>query len=477
MNRRTGIFMLVALTPVLSACADSGPPEPLVASVDGYRLSVDDAVDLLVNEEQLPAQTALVESLARLWINYTLLAEAAVEDSTFASLDFEPLVRQQLDQLMIFQLRDSVIEADTAIADAELSDMYATEAPDLQLRARHILFQFPPQASAEERDTVRARLERVRQRALRGESFANLARQFSQDRGSAALGGDLGFFSRGDMVAPFENAVLAMEPGGISPIVETPFGLHVIKLEERRVQGFDDVASDYRTRVQTQRLLAAESTYVAAIEATEDPQPVEDAYAIARELARDPGTRLSSRAGRRPIFEYGSGALTVARLQGVLQSQPAELLQQVAEGEDAQIDAFLRGLVQREILLARAREAGLEPPQERVDSLIAGARDQLRLATNELGLVHPDQAPGEPIARAINRSVREALGRILSGGAEVVQLGRIGYQLRQGTAPTISQSGVGQAVLAIGQRRARRSPSLLENAVDSSAAASDTASR
>ncbi len=83
---------------------------------------------------------------------------------------------------------------------------------------------------------ARAQIESVLQRARAGEDFAALARQFSSDPGSKDNGGDLGWFPRGMMVKPFEEAAFALKPGEISNVVESPFGFHLIKLEERRTQ-------------------------------------------------------------------------------------------------------------------------------------------------------------------------------------------------------------------------------------------------
>ena len=85
-----------------------------------------------------------------------------------------------------------------------------------------------------ERDRVRTELAELRERVIKGESFSMLAALYSQDPGSARKGGELGFFSRGKMVAEFESAAFSLKPGEVSPIIETQFGFHIIQLIERR---------------------------------------------------------------------------------------------------------------------------------------------------------------------------------------------------------------------------------------------------
>ena len=107
-----------------------------------------------------------------------------------------------------------------------------------QTRARHILL-------SKEGADARAQAEALLQELRAGADFAKLAQQYSVDYASAARGGDLGFFGAGRMVAPFEEAVNALkQPGELSPIVETQFGYHIIRLEERReakTLSFDEV--------------------------------------------------------------------------------------------------------------------------------------------------------------------------------------------------------------------------------------------
>lgn len=91
-----------------------------------------------------------------------------------------------------------------------------------------------PAITEAERERIHFELAQLRERIVNGESFSMLATLYSEDPGSAKKGGELGFFTRGDMVSDFEAAAYALKPGEVSPIVETPYGFHIIQLIERR---------------------------------------------------------------------------------------------------------------------------------------------------------------------------------------------------------------------------------------------------
>lgn len=80
---------------------------------------------------------------------------------------------------------------------------------------------------------ARAKAEEIQRRARSGEDFAKLAEEFSTDPGSKTKGGDLGWFGRGQMVKPFEDVAFTLQPGQISDVVESNFGFHIIKVEDR----------------------------------------------------------------------------------------------------------------------------------------------------------------------------------------------------------------------------------------------------
>lgn len=459
---RTGA--VVALLVTLAACGDAEPEGPLVARAGDAELGVDRTVSLLVDQEGIPNEAQVVEALADLWIDYTLLATAVAEDSTFGFVDLEPLVRQQLDQEVILQYRDSVLEVDTLVTEEELRAAYDQDAPAAtELRARHILLGYPQGATQEQRDSVRARAEELRARLVGGASFEELAREHSEDPGSARRGGDLGFFSRGEMVRPFEEAAFSLEPGELGPVVESPFGLHIIRVEERRSPAFEQVRDDLRTRILNRRLVTADSALVAGLEGDASPEVVEEGPQLARALAAEPARRLTGRAADRPLARYEGGAYTAGEFQRFIRTREPQFRQQLQAASDEQIGNFLRGMVQRELLLRQAEAAGMEPDPQRVDSLVAGARERLRGVAREIGVLRLERAPGEALEPAVQRAVEDALLDVLTGATDVIPLGQISFQLRQGVPTRVSEAGVGQVVLRVGQARAGRAPSPAED--------------
>lgn len=106
------------------------------------------------------------------------------------------------------------------------------DVPD-EVRASHILIKAGEKATPEEKKIAKEKIEALRARAMSGEDFAKIAKENSED-GSAANGGDLNYFRKGDMVKPFEDAAFGLEKDQISPVVETQFGYHVIKVTDKK---------------------------------------------------------------------------------------------------------------------------------------------------------------------------------------------------------------------------------------------------
>jgi peptidyl-prolyl cis-trans isomerase D len=123
-----------------------------------------------------------------------------------------------------------------------------------EVHARHVLLTLAPDADDKQRDAVRARATAVLERLKKGEDFAAVAKEVSEDKANKDKGGDLGFIRRGNAEEAFESAAFALQAGELSGVVETRFGFHVIKVDERKAprekplaEVRDEIAETLRT--------------------------------------------------------------------------------------------------------------------------------------------------------------------------------------------------------------------------------------
>ncbi len=141
------------------------------------------------------------------------------------------------------------------------------------VRARHILIGISPDASDQEKAEARDRADRLRRDAEDGADFAELARTHSEDPGSAPNGGDLGLVVPGQTVPDFEAALFALEPGALSEVIETPFGMHVIQMVERepeRTAPFIDTSDQIREFLMQQERQARTAAFIEELKARSD---------------------------------------------------------------------------------------------------------------------------------------------------------------------------------------------------------------
>jgi hypothetical protein len=431
---RTVAFVALAGAVTLTACDSIGQAmsshTDVLARAGGHELTVDDAADMLAAHAHIPAQPEVIDAVANLWVDYILLATAAAQDSTLAGLDLEPLLRPFMEQEVVTKLRDNVIQVSADMSDDELRAMYERDQPSTEVRARHILFRAGMEATPAQRDSIMTRARDVRAQIVAGADFAEMARQHSEDPGSAQQGGDLDYFGRGQMVVPFEEAAFALQAGEVSEVVESPFGLHIIKVEDKRSPPFESVSADYREFAQQQRVGEAEETYVRGLTEPMNIQVQDGAIEVAKELGRKPLTELRGRAANRALVRYQGGSFTAEEFRGVMRSWQPQQRAQLAAAADDQIEMVLQGLTRNKILVNEAHARGFSLTQAEQDSLTQEARQQLRDALQMTGLGNVRPIEGETQSQAIERRVREFMQMILRGEQAVLPLGPLTYSLR-----------------------------------------------
>ena len=140
--------------------------------------------------------------------------------------------------MSIARLIEAEIAPRVAVKPTQVEDFYKSNPdkflqPD-RVRASHILIATAENADAATKAQAKAKAEQILKDLKAGKDFAALARQHSQDPGSAVNGGDLGFFQQGQMVGPFNDAAFSLKPGATSDLVETQFGYHIIRVAEKQ---------------------------------------------------------------------------------------------------------------------------------------------------------------------------------------------------------------------------------------------------
>jgi peptidyl-prolyl cis-trans isomerase C len=181
----------------------------------------------------------------------------------------EPAMRNfWASQLAIKKMIDQDLGSKVTVTPEEMKAFYDSN-PDVfktpeMVRASHILVQVDQSASAEQKAKALEKIKGIQKRIQGGEDFAKVAKEVS-DCPSKENGGDLNFFSKGDMVPQFDQVAFSMKPGDISDIVETQFGYHIIKVTDKRAAGtmpFDEVKPQIAEHLRTQKFTKEIPPYI-----------------------------------------------------------------------------------------------------------------------------------------------------------------------------------------------------------------------
>lgn len=184
------------------------------------------------------------------------------------NLSEEALRSQIRKDLVVRQLVEKEILAKVLVSDEDSKSFYDSH-PDLfkqreRVKASHILIKSEADTDPVTKEARRKELEAVKKRIENGEDFAALAKEFSQCP-SAEKGGELGYFERGKMVKPFEDAAFSMKPGEVSDIVVSPFGFHLIKVTdhtEARTISYGESKQRIEQHLQGKKFNEEKSAYV-----------------------------------------------------------------------------------------------------------------------------------------------------------------------------------------------------------------------
>jgi peptidyl-prolyl cis-trans isomerase C len=222
-------WRLLLLVAAFIACVPfaARADDPVVAKINGVDIKQSD-LDFAATEVGAQLSNFPPEDRRRMLLQFVieneLMAEAAVKDGLDSGQAFEDRLKYHRRRA----LRDAYFDRSVrnAVPEVEAKKIYDAKVagmkPEEEIHARHILV------------ATEAEAKEIQERLKKGEDFATVAKEKSKD--PSAEGGDLGFFGRGQMLKPFEDAAFSLREGEISNPVQTQFGWHIIKVEEKRTR-------------------------------------------------------------------------------------------------------------------------------------------------------------------------------------------------------------------------------------------------
>jgi peptidyl-prolyl cis-trans isomerase D len=286
--------------------------------------------------------------------------------------------RRRIDYVLIDRdtMRVNQTVAETDIQRSYTDNLTLYQTPE-QLRASHILLN----TAAQDVEEVRARAEDILAQIRAGADFATLAREVSEDEATAVNGGDLDYFSRGQMVAEFETVAFALEAGDVSDLVQTQFGFHIIQVVDKLpadTRSLDEVRAQIEDTIAWQRtdqqVAARQRDMAAQVLETSDLQAAADALGLTVQLAdlfarEDPIPGL----GPAPQVAVGVFQLTEDEVSGALNSTRGPVFARVTDREDPRVPALdeIRDQVRDDAIRVRAIELSRERAASIADQLAA----------------------------------------------------------------------------------------------------------
>ena len=373
--------IVLAATAAFTISACSGVTDALNAHTDwvaragSAELTVTKLANML-GKSRAPIRKDIAKSIASVWVDYQLLGTAAAHNDSLS----DP---KQIDEAMwpaIANLKArkwyDIVSKSWGVEDTTAAKRQWDNGEILAADHILLLTQGLPDA---QKPAVKAKIDALRARVTPA-NFAELARSNSQDQQSARQGGSLGIFAKGAMVAEFEKAVVALQPGQISPVIQTQYGYHII-----RRPTYDQIKGQLFQASKGRSIAAAESTYLAKLEQNGKVEIKKGAVATVRALGNDPD---AYRRDNTVLATSSAGKFTTARLVGWLETLPpqARVLDQIKQSPDSLLGQLIRNFVKNDLVLREADSAKVVIDPAEITQLHLSFTNAVKSAWAQLGV-------------------------------------------------------------------------------------------
>jgi hypothetical protein len=446
--KSASLALAAAAAFVVSATACSGLKEAMSAHVDtaakagSEELSVDRLAKLL-SEATVPPRKDVAQAIASAWVDYQLLGQAAAKgDTVVTDKALDAALWAPISSLKAKKYYEAVSkdwgQEDTTAA----RKMF--ENGDI-LAASHILI-LTKGATPEVKAAAKKKIDALRAQVTSA-NFATLAKANSQDAPSAARGGSLGLFRKGAMVPQFEQALLALKPGEISPVIESEYGYHII-----RRPTYDEIKPELLQASKGRSMQQAESTFVSKLQQDGKIEMRSDAAATARVVVADPDAHRTdnSTLGSSTAGNFTAGEF--ARWLGTF--PPMTLAQQrgqLANAPDSIVVMFVKNFITNDLVLHAADSAKVGPTPDELKQLHNAFFQSRDAAWMELGvdpktLADSGKTEADRVRFASAR-VDKYMDALVGGRAQFVQVPEpVAQVLRDDAGSSVNSAGLDRAV-------------------------------
>lgn len=350
----------------------------VAAEAAGQDLPAQRLADIMGGTKGIRVTREAADFVANIWVDYTLFSQALVQGVNLNdSVAVAETMWPQIAMVTADRWFDTVLSKRLKLSPSSADSLYNSG----RIRViQHILYTVPATAPAADRQAVLRKAQNALARIHGGADFGAIAQAESQDPGSARDSGFLppNLWERGHTVTAFDSAAWSLPPGGVSGLVETPYGYHILK--RPTAEAVRERLSDY---LQASISMQLDSLYRDSLAVAKNLKLTGSAVPLMRAALQDPeGNRRSTKA----IATYNGGDLSVADFLRWVYALPPQFVGQVQQAQDDQLTEIVLSFAQNTILLEQADSAHVGPTAVEWAGLVNAHRADIDSLRDALGL-------------------------------------------------------------------------------------------
>ncbi len=459
-------LLLVVSMVVLAGCnRDMFKPGVGTAAVAGSaKLSPERLADFVGEAKGAQLNSETADFITNVWVDYSLFAQAVAKNENLTdSATIAGAMWPQITELKATQWHDSLMAKRIKVTPESVTQAY--NAGDVRI-FQHLLVRSSATGTPEEKAAARKQAQKALTTVKGGVPFAQVASQVSQDPGSARDGGFLPPGPRGRFVPQFDSVAWNLAPGEMSGLVETPFGIHVI-----RRPPLSEVQDRFDQYLRQSEIGALDSLYMDSLAVQKHLKIESAAPALMKEAISNPDKMTKS---TKALSVYDGGKLTVHDFLRWARVLPPQVTSQLKTAPDSMLTRFARILSTNILLINQADSAGVQPTAAEWADMSKQYVQQLDTVKAHMDLAPAADSSGSEAERlkVAYAKVDTYMDQILTGSKRFIPLpSSLATVLRERMKVEISDAGVAKA-LEIG--RARQAAKDSTKAKDSSKAAGPT---